>query len=81
MALQASTRQLKDAVNEGVFLRQECVFALARQLLVGRVRACDQTKESTAKERQTAKLQTRLLLLFLVFFFPSPDGRCSLVPS
>lgn len=48
MALQASIRQLKESVN-GSFFR-ECVFALARQLLFGRV--CNQTKESTLRGKQ-----------------------------
>lgn len=52
MALQASIRQLKDVVNE-IFLCQERVFALARQLHVGPcARVCDQTKESTLRGKQ-----------------------------
>lgn len=60
----------------GVFFR-ECVFALARQLLVAPyARACVRSDIGEHAQRQTAKLQTRLLFLY---FFKSPDGRCSLV--
>lgn len=78
MALQASIRQLKGAVNE-IFLRQECVFALASSCLLATC-ACV-IRQRRARSEANSKITTTLVVVILLFSHHLMAGAVWCLPN